>query len=114
MLRSILVVLVLLFTAILSLLPVLSYAQTATTPSSSSSTAESFWTQGAPMPTPRTEIAAALLGDNTYVIGGFDKSGRITDIVEVYNLRNNSWTKVTPIPQPLHHTSAASYNGKYT
>ena len=59
------------------------------------------------MPTPRTEIASALVGDNTYVMGGFDKSGRVTDIVEVYNLKNNSWTKVTPIPQPLHHTSAA-------
>jgi hypothetical protein len=96
MLKPILEVMVLLFTAIL-LLPILSYAQIATTPSSSF-TAESFWINGAPMPTPRTEIAAALLGDNTYIIGGFDKSGRVTDIVEVYNLKNNSWTKVAPIP----------------
>jgi hypothetical protein len=90
MLKPILAVLILLFTAILLvLLPILSYTQTATTPSSSSSsTAESFWNNGAPMPTPRTEIAAALLGDNTYVIGGFDKSGSVTDIVEVYNLKN--------------------------
>ncbi len=117
MLKPILAVLILLFTTILLLLlPILSYAQTATTipssSSSSSSTAELFWSNGAPMPTPRTEIAAALLGDNIYIIGGFDKSGRVTDIVEVYNLKNNSWTKVAPIPQPLHHTSAASYNGK--
>jgi N-acetylneuraminic acid mutarotase len=91
MLKPILAVLILLFTAIL-LIPILSYAQITTTPSSSSSssTAESFWNNGAPMPTPRTEIAAALLGDNIYIIGGFDKSGRITDIVEVYNLKNNS------------------------
>ena len=53
------------------------------------------------------KLLSALVGDNTYVMGGFDKSGRVTDIVEVYNLKNNSWTKVTPIPQPLHHTSAA-------
>ena len=99
MLKPILAVLILLFTAILLvLLPILSYAQIATTPLSSSSTAESFWNNGAPMPTPRTEIAAALLGDNIYVIGGFDKPGRVTDIVEVYNLKNNSWTKVAPIP----------------
>jgi N-acetylneuraminic acid mutarotase len=113
MLKHILVVMVLLFTAILSLLlPILSYAQTAATTPSSSSTVESFWINGAPMPIPRTEIAAALVGDNIYIIGGFDKSGRVTDIVEVYNLKNNSWAKVTPIPQPLHHTSAASYNDK--
>ena len=88
MLKPILAVMVLLFTAILSLLPILSYAQTATTPSSSSSssTAESFWNNGAPITTPRTEIAAALLGDNIYVIGGFDKSGESTDIVEAYNI----------------------------
>lgn len=113
MLTPILTVMVLLFTIILFLLPTLSYTQSATIPSSSSSsTAESFWNNGAPMPTPRTEIAAALLGDNIYIIGGFDKSGRVTDIVEVYNLKNNSWTKIAPMPQPLHHTSATSYNGK--
>ncbi len=50
------------------------------------------------MPTPGTEIAAALVRDNTYVIGGFDKSGRETDIVEVYDHKNNSWTKATTIP----------------
>ena len=74
--------------------------------------AEPFWTKGAPMPTPRTEVAATILGDNVYVIGGFDKSSQVTNVVEVYNINNNSWTKADPLPQPLHHTAAASYNGK--
>ena len=82
-----------------------SIAQTTTT-------AESFWTAGAPMPTPRTEVTAAILKDNIYVIGGFDESSQVTDIVEVYNITNNTWTKAAPLPEALHHTAAASYNNK--
>jgi N-acetylneuraminic acid mutarotase len=84
----------------------LSMAQT-TTP-----IAQSFWTTGAPMPTPRTEVTAAVLKDGIYVIGGFDESSQVTDIVEVYNIANNTWTKAAPLPQALHHTAAASYNDK--
>ena len=78
----------------------------------SSTTIEPFWTKGAPMPTPRTEVAATFLADNIYVIGGFDESGQVTDIVEVYNINNDSWAKIAPLPEPLHHTSAASFNGR--
>src|ERR687892_292092 len=85
----------------------ISMAQTTTT------TAESFWTDGAPMPTPRTEVTAAVLEDDIYVIGGFDEFGQVTGIVEVYNIANNAWSKAAaPLPVPLHHTAAASYNGK--
>jgi N-acetylneuraminic acid mutarotase len=78
-----------------------------------SATTESFWTAGAPMPTPRTEVTAAVLEDDIYVIGGFDEFGQVTDIVEVYNIANNTWSRAAaPLPEPLHHTAAASYNGK--
>jgi N-acetylneuraminic acid mutarotase len=86
-----------------------------TTSISSAATTESFWTAGAPMPTPRTEVTAAVLDDDIYVIGGFDEFGQATDIVEVYNIANNSWSRTTaaaPLPEPLHHTAAASYDGK--
>jgi N-acetylneuraminic acid mutarotase len=86
-------------------------AQTTTT--TATTTPESFWTAGAPMPTPRTEVTAAVLGDDIYVIGGFDESGQVTDIVEVYNIANNTWSRAAvPVPEPLHHTAAASYDGK--
>src|ERR671916_2619072 len=75
-------------------------------------TTESFWTAAASMPTPRTEVTAAVLDNDIYVIGGFDESDQVTDIVEVYSIANNSWTKAAPLPEPLHHTAAASYNGK--
>ena len=64
------------------------------------------------MPTPRTEVTAVVLKGEIYVIGGFDESGQVTEIVEVYNITNNTWTKAAPLPEPLHHTAAASYNDK--
>jgi N-acetylneuraminic acid mutarotase len=75
-------------------------------------TTKSFWTAGAPMPTPRTEVAAAVLKDNIYVIGGFDESSQVTDIVEVYNFTNNTWANAASLPEPLHHAAAAAYDGK--
>jgi N-acetylneuraminic acid mutarotase len=75
-------------------------------------TTGSFWTSGASMPTPRTEVTGAVLNDDIYVIGGFDESGQVTDIVEVYDITNNSWTKAAPLPEPLHHTAAASHDNK--
>ena len=50
----------------------------------------SWWSNGTPMPTPRTEVTATIIGDNIYVIGGFDKSGKVLDTVEVYNIQNDS------------------------
>ena len=95
---------------IITVVSPISMAQTTTT---AITTTESFWTAGAPMPTPRTEVTAALLDDDIYVLGGFDESGQVTDIVEVYNIANNTWSRTAaPLPEPLHHTAAASYNGK--
>src|ERR687891_1057581 len=85
----------------------------AQTTTSTNSTTESLWTAGVPMPTPRTEVTAAVLEDDIYVIGGFDEFGQVTDIVEVYNIANNTWSNAAaPLPEPLHHTAASSYNGK--
>ena len=47
--------------------------------------------EGATMPTARSEITATNIGDDIYVIGGFDGSGDVLDVVEVYNIKNNSW-----------------------
>ena len=70
------------------------------------------WSEGAAMPTARSEIAATNIGDNIYVIGGFDGSGNALNVVEVYNVKNNSWKSIAPLPEPLHHTAAASHEGK--
>ena len=60
----------------------------------------------------RSEITSAVLNDKIYVIGGFENGRSPTPEVEVYDPITNNWTIVAPLPQPLDHTAAASYNGK--
>ena len=73
----------------------------------------SMWTIGSPMPRPTTEVAAAVLDNTIYVIGGYDEEGEGVGMVEVYNVTSDSWTKeISQLPLALHHTSAASYQGK--
>jgi Kelch motif protein len=78
---------------------------------SSSASAQS-WSEGADMPTARSEITATNIGDEIFVIGGFDISGNPLDVVEVYNVKDDSWKSTASLPKPLHHTAAASYDGK--
>jgi len=79
--------------------------------SSSAALAQS-WSEGANMPTARSEISAINIGDEIYVIGGFDESGSALDVVEVYNVKDDSWKSIAHLPKPLHHTAATSYGGK--
>lgn len=63
------------------------------------------WVTKASMPTPRTEVAAAVLGGKIYVIGGFGGAG---GLVEVYDPGTDRWETRAPLPEPLHHTTATS------
>lgn len=73
----------------------------------------SGWTLGSPMPRPTTEVAAAVMDDTIYIIGGYDQEGEGVGMVEVYNATSDSWAKgIAQLPFPLHHTSAASYQGR--
>lgn len=74
---------------------------------------EDYWVRGIDMPTPRTEVTSTDLGDGIYIIGGFTADGETTDIVEMFNVTSNSWNQnIASLPIPLHHTVAASYQGK--
>jgi N-acetylneuraminic acid mutarotase len=70
------------------------------------------WSEGAAMPTARSEITATNIGDDIYVIGGFVGSGDASDVVEVYNVKNNTWKSIASLPQALHHSAVASHDGK--
>lgn len=77
-------------------------------------TFEGAWHAGAEMPTPRSEIAAAVLDGKIYVAGGLARSvgGNITTpAFEVYDIEDNSWSEAAPLPIALHHTSIAAYDG---
>ena len=71
-----------------------------------------IWESLTPMPTPRTEIVAVSVEEKIYLIGGFDRDGRTTNIIEEFDTINNSWNSVSAIPEELHHVVAAAYNGE--
>lgn len=81
------------------------------TPTMKSPTEEPGWTLGSPMPTPRTEIAATLMDDKIYVVGGKTKT-ELTDVVEIYDPSSDGWNKGSPLPFPIDHTGLDAYGGK--
>ena len=48
------------------------------------------WQIRAPLPSSRTEVAAAEIGGKIYVIGGYGKNG---DLVEAYDPRKDRWQR---------------------
>jgi hypothetical protein len=75
------------------------------------SSANSICLEGNSLTTSRTEITAVSLHYLVYVLGGFTNDSRITNTVEVYNTTNNRWdTTSSPLPIPLHHTTATVHN----
>lgn len=71
------------------------------------------WHTRAPAPTKRTEVTAAVLGGNIYVLGGFAEPSlgnlpnlTVTDRVEAYDPVRDEWTARAPLPVGLHHAAA--------
>lgn len=56
------------------------------------------WSIRAPMPTPRSDLGAAVLGDLLYAVGGYNAGGQY-DVVEVYDPRTNSWQSQVSLPE---------------
>jgi N-acetylneuraminic acid mutarotase len=79
--------------------------------SPSISTTSSFWTLGTNMPTPRSELAGAVLDGKIYIVGGYAYNEK-KDIVEIYDPEIDKWSSASSLPEPLDHPAAAAYNGK--
>jgi Kelch motif len=62
-------------------------------------------------PTSRGEVSAARIGDDVYVVGGFNAAGQTSGVVQRLNLRTQHWTAVAPMPEVLNHMSAVSFDG---
>jgi N-acetylneuraminic acid mutarotase len=100
-------------TSFILLLLVIPISSIAATTASNNDHTKSFWTNGSHIPTPRTEVSATAIGDSVYVIGGFNAQGQPSNIVEIYNSKNNVWSSAAPLRHPLHHTAAATpFDGK--
>jgi hypothetical protein len=72
------------------------------------STDQLSWRSLAPVPTPRTEVAAALLEGRIYVAGGFADPNRTVNTVEVYDIASDEWTSGPPLPLPVNHAMATA------
>ncbi len=71
--------------------------------------ARATWTSRAPMPTPRSGGAAAVIDGKIYVAGGRPPHGR--DFA-VYDPRANAWRTLPDLPTQRNHLAAGAIGGK--
>ena len=71
------------------------------------SAAQPSWRPARPVPVPRTEVAAAPLGREIAVVGGFVASGRNTGRADAYSPARNRWRRLPDLPVTVDHAAAA-------
>jgi len=69
-----------------------------------SQTPPGTWTQKAPMPALRGEVAAAAVGDKLFALGG-GVAGKAVPRNEEYDPASNRWRERAPLPQPRERPS---------
>jgi N-acetylneuraminic acid mutarotase len=75
------------------------------------------WETKTSMPTPRADLCANIVNDKIYVIGGKRYSSispfyAETNLNEIYNPVNDSWTSETSLPTGVQGYASAALNGK--
>ena len=81
-------------------------------PGTTATAGQFTWSARAPLPTPRSEVASAVLDGKIYVIAGFVASGQSSNVVEVYDPLANAWSRKADLPEPRDHAMAAALGGK--
>jgi Kelch motif len=66
------------------------------------------WQRAAPMPVPRSEVAAATVGRELVIAGGFLADGRSSKRVDAYSPAKNRWRRLPDLPVAVNHAMAAS------
>jgi N-acetylneuraminic acid mutarotase len=69
------------------------------------------WQTHARLPEPRTEVAAAVVGGQIVVAGGFTANGGNSARVDAYTIATDSWRRLPDLPVAVDHAAAASANG---
>jgi hypothetical protein len=72
------------------------------------------WRELPSMTTPRQEVGVAGLDGKVYVIGGLLPGGAATGSAEVFNVTEERWDTIAPLPggARLHHVGAAAVGGR--
>ena len=81
------------------------------TPAASASGGQLTWSQRAPLPTPRSEVASAVLDGRIYVIAGFLRRQQQRRR-RGYDVAADRWQRLAPLPEPRDHAMAAAFGGK--
>jgi hypothetical protein len=66
------------------------------------------WKRGAPLPVPRSEVAASTLGRELVIVGGFHADGQSSKRVDGYSPGRNRWRRLPDLPVAVNHAMAAS------
>ncbi|HSM02025.1 MAG TPA: kelch repeat-containing protein [Acidimicrobiia bacterium] len=87
-----------------------------TTVTSTTASATSGWERLAAMPTPRSEVPAAVLDGEIYVPGGYTAGNGMpahgTAAFEAFDPVANSWRRLADLPGARHHLMAAAFDGR--
>lgn len=70
------------------------------------------WQPAAPLPVPRSEVAAAAAAGRIVVAGGFLADGRSSSRVDAYLPVDDRWTRLPDLPIALNHAMAAASAGR--
>jgi N-acetylneuraminic acid mutarotase len=76
------------------------------------SAAQPAWRPAKPVPVARTEVAAAPLGREIAVVGGFLRSGRNTGRADAFSPARNRWRRLPDLPVTVDHAMAAGARGR--
>lgn len=69
------------------------------------------WSELAPMPTSRGALAAAVIGDRLYAVGGYSAALGTLARLEIYDFRTGRWTRGPDMGEPREHLAAAALYG---
>jgi Kelch motif len=72
----------------------------------------SEWETRAALPVPRTEVAAAVVGNEIVVFGGLESGGGASRRVDAYSPARDSWRRLPDLPVGVHHSMAVGAGGR--
>ena len=70
------------------------------------------WDTHAPLPLARTEVAAAVVGNEIVVVGGFTIDGGASRRADAYSPGRDAWRRLPDLPIGVHHAMAVGAAGK--
>jgi hypothetical protein len=72
---------------------------------------EASWSSRSAAPVAATEVGAAVVDGQVWVVGGFAGDGRPLDLVQRYDPVDDSWTEGPALPDTVHHAAVVGADG---